>query len=425
MKTRISLSTILTTAILLLISSNLYSAGFDELEKDSVSMEAFYANDVFYNFKNGSVGTASNSNWEIAFYTNVMSAGIITNGARGVDLYTYPIGDTAAWNSIDTTGLSTWPKLYNDENTWEEGAFNRNSFGLFDYGWGVYNMASHNVIGDSIFIIKYGDNTYKKIWIIKKISQQNIYQFKFANLDNSEEVVKEIDVKPYNTKNFIYYSLSDDALIDREPSSDSWDILFTKYMGLQPNGVYYPVTGVLNNLDVFANEYDEVAPDYSDWSVMPFDTTISTMGWDWKHFDMDLMEYVLTDSLAYFVKNLDQEVYKLVFTGFVGSSNGKVYFDKSMLSGTSIDDNSGLEDLFVVSPIPASNYLNILFLENSDDPLEIIMYDITGKKVYDHMLPVHFGSTQHQIPVRDLNNGLYVLILQSGNRMVSKKVMIN
>ncbi len=52
-------------------------------------------------------------------------------------MVTLPHGTT-----IDTSGLSTWPVLYNSTDEWEEGAFNTHSYGSFDYGWGVYNIIS-------------------------------------------------------------------------------------------------------------------------------------------------------------------------------------------------------------------------------------------------------------------------------------------
>ena len=54
--------------------------------------------------------------------------------------------------------------MYNSEISWYDGAFENNSLGPPDYGWGVYNMINHNVTGDSLYIIKTISN-WKKIWI--------------------------------------------------------------------------------------------------------------------------------------------------------------------------------------------------------------------------------------------------------------------
>ena len=65
-----------------------------------------------------------------------------------------PLGDMNAWDAVDTSQMAGWPALYNSDTTWLNGAFDRNATGHPDYGWGVYNSQTHDVIGDSIFIIK-------------------------------------------------------------------------------------------------------------------------------------------------------------------------------------------------------------------------------------------------------------------------------
>ncbi len=132
-------------------------------------MGAGYANDVYYSFQNGTVKTVDRTNWDIAFFTPVFSAGVMINDGKGIVLYTYPKADTSGWNSVDTSGLSTWPGMYNSLDDWENGAFDRNAKGHPDYGWGVYNGINHNVVGDSIFIMKLSESVYKKFWLMKKI----------------------------------------------------------------------------------------------------------------------------------------------------------------------------------------------------------------------------------------------------------------
>ena len=204
------------TITLTLLIVTLSLAGFGQSEKsarsvnvlDSVIMGPSYANDIYYSFTNGVVASPPRTNWDIGFHTTVMTAGIITNGAAGVNLYTYPNADTAGWNTVDTAGISGWPILYDNEKDWEDGAFNRNATGHPDYGWGKYNPINHDVVGDSIYILKTPDGSYKKIWIIRKNSVNNIYYIRIAGLDGSNDNVKEFDINPYRNVNFVYYSFS-------------------------------------------------------------------------------------------------------------------------------------------------------------------------------------------------------------------------
>ena len=208
---------------------------------DSVTMGPSYANDIYYSFEDGVVASPARNTWDIGFRTTVWTASIITNGAFSVYLYTYPKADTAGWNSVDTSGIASWPVLYDDETDWEYGAFNRNGFGHPDYGWGKYNPINHDVVGDSIYILKTLSGSYYKLWILRKNSIENTYYLRYADLDGGNQKEVTLDINPYRSKNFVYYNLDNSELIDREPDSASWDVLFTKYMGLQSNGTYYPV----------------------------------------------------------------------------------------------------------------------------------------------------------------------------------------
>ncbi|HQO49445.1 MAG TPA: hypothetical protein PK939_03395 [Bacteroidales bacterium] len=195
---------------------------------DTVAMGAGYANDVYYSLANGIVKSETRSNWELAFYTNRWSAGIQINDGAGVMLYTYPLGDISAWNNIDVSGIEGWTTLVNSDTVWEDGAFNRNSLGHPDYGWGVYNSISHDVLGDSIYIVKLANGSLKKLFIERKNSVTNTYYFKYAEIDGTNEVNQVLEVTPYqDNRLFVYYSLMLGMVVDREPDINSWDLVFS------------------------------------------------------------------------------------------------------------------------------------------------------------------------------------------------------
>ena len=77
---------------------------------------------------------------------------------------------------------------------------------------------------------------------------------------------------------------------------------------------------------------------------------------------------------------------------------------------------------FNIYPNPAKNFINVNFPENLGEAYKIELVDIHGRKVYE-------SSTQTQnneIPVAQLANGLYVLVLknESGAKRI-EKVMIS
>jgi len=391
------------------------TSGYSQMV-DSVSMDAGYANDVYYSFSGGTIQTVDRTNWDIGFYTATFSAGIIINDGNGVELHTYPNADTSGWAAIDTTGLSTWPKLFNSTEVWEDGAFNRAAAGHPDYGWGMYNAINHNVVGDSLYIVKLADGTFKKLWIVHKLSVQNTYQIRYANLDGSDEINETLDISGYTDKNFVYYSFAGQQLIDREPASNSWDILFTKYNTILEGGSPYVVTGVLCNENVKSNRFDMVDPAFSDWSAMSLDSVRNGIGYDWKNFDFTT-GWEVYDSTLFFVKDLHGDVYKLVFTGFGGSTSGKVIFEKTMLSPAGISESTGMNNLRVY-PNPASEFVVVEELQNTKDS-PVVISDLSGKEVYKGVLS---GSTK--INISQLRPGIYILTAGTGSAKAIQKLLV-
>ncbi len=289
---------------------------------DSISMGAMYANDVYYSLENGIIDMAPRAGWDIAFSTDPMSSTVMINEGYGVELYTYPLGDMDAWDIVDTAGMASWPKMYNADTTWLNGAFDRNATGHPDYGWGVYNSTTHDVVGDSLFIIKLNDGSLKKIFIEKRAAMTNSFTIKYGDIDSQGET-KEIACAPYTTKNFIYFSLTSGEVLDNEPDSELWDIVFTKY---HDESIPYIVTGVLSNVNVECAEVRNTDPAEADPSMGVFSEDISVIGSDWKNFDMGSFTYLIEPDLTYFVKS-GEKTYKIVFTGTDGGASGKMVFN--------------------------------------------------------------------------------------------------
>lgn len=385
---------------------------------DSITMGDNYANDVFYSFYHGEVKAEPRTNWDIAFYTIQFSAGIITNDGAGVMLYTWPNGDTSDWNNVDTSGLSNWPVLYNSIEDWENGAFNRNSTGHPDYGWGVYNIINHNVTGDSIYIIRTLAGDYKKLWIEKKYSLENRYVFRYANLDNSNEVQKDYEVNDYLDKNFAYFSFATEELIDREPPRDQWDIVWTKYVDPMLAGFSIP-TGILNNVRVANNRFDNVPLTYNDYAAKPMDTLRAGIGYDWKEFDFGTFTYDVVDSLVYFVQDYYGDIYKLHFQSYE-ISTGKTVFVKENLYSTDISEEIASDNALQISHNPVIN--DIRFTLDSDaGSMDVYVYDLAGKVLISEKLN---GFGEHMLNVDMLNEGLYFLLVKTGNKSFTEKFVV-
>jgi len=391
----------------------LISVGLLAQEEKEVVTGAGYANDVYYSLENGSVTTVDRVNWDIAFVTQVMSVSVLANNGSGVELYTYTGGDIEDWAIVDTAGMD-WTPMYNSNDTWDMGAFNANSIpgDDFDYGWGRYNMTTHQITGDSIFVIKTMSGAVKKIAINQKNPMTNAWEFKYANLDGSDEQIVPLDAGTYVDKYFLHYSIDSMKFVDREPAMEDWDMLFTKYFDYT---IPYSVTGVLiNDHHVMAQEVRESGMDQSthqSYVDTSFTDIISTIGSDWKTFDMGQMIYVLNDTVVYYLKTDDGDTttnsayYKIYFTGFTGSSEGKYTFMQERIIPVSTGRNEVM-NLLQVYPNPASDNINVVFDLTGRSEIDII--DLTGRLVRTTQYDAS-GFTNLSLDVSSLNPGVFFI----------------
>ncbi|NVO19071.1 MAG: T9SS type A sorting domain-containing protein [Bacteroidetes bacterium] len=401
---------------------------------DSVFMGPGYAKEVYYSMSNGTQGTIDRKQWDIAFRTSRRSASILTNdaannnalGITGVELYSYPKSDTSGWASFDTTGFSTWKNMVNSTTDWETGAFDQYQLGHPDYGWGKYNTATHDVVGDSLFLIKLRDGSFRKIWIIRKYSSLNKYEFRYANLDGSAENTILLDCSPYESKNFVGYSLTTNAIVDYEPvATAAWDILFTKYMYTYPDGTQYPVTGVLSNYGIKVNKFEHVAPDFTSYNVAAMDSTRSPIGWDWKYYNSNAGVYNVVDSVVYFVLDGPGNIYKLVFKEFAGSSTGKVILEKELIQPSGINDLNASPFTLAVYPNPASTEATLLINTGNASEMSIVLSDLSGRQIWVKKEETNTdGLNSLRIPVTDLMDGFYLLTVNSAHMKSSTRLIV-
>lgn len=389
-----------------------------QIIKDTVSIGAGYANENWYSLQNDEQGNAPKNEWDIAFSTSSAGAGIQINSVIGTKLWVYPNGDTAAWASIDTTGINSWTPRYNSDTSWSEGAFNIGVSSPYDLGWGIYNPITHEVIGDSIYILKLSNNSYKKIWI-KKLSA-GTYYFQYADLNGSNLVTTSVSKSPYSSKNFVYYSIQNNIIIDREPQSSNWDLLFKQYTAFIPSP--YSVTGVLQNKGVTAVKVYPVDTSYNQWYNHTFQTAINTIGYNWKQYTGS---WQIEDSLVYFVKSKQGDIWKIVFTGFGGVSNGNFIFQKQKISPTSISEvyDTKLDMIIYPNPIHNNEELYLLF-DNKTLLNKVISIKITnsvGVCIQQKTVSINNSLSPVIIDTSMFPYGLYFITVQSDTIQYTSK----
>jgi hypothetical protein len=300
---------------------------------DSLVSGAGYANDVYYSLANGVVKITPRNNWDLAFSTPSRSISILINGGMGDSLFLWTGGALADFNSASELTISG-PRATNfDDTTWfNSSAFEQgvNTANPLDFGWGIYNTNTHDVEGDSVYILKLSNGAYKKIAILNRLAVDHSYKFLIANLANGAAIdTVTIATASSMTKNFVYYSIGSKQIInDREPDNTKWDFMFTKYDS-RSNQQYYPlVTGILVNEGVTTSKLSG-ADTTKTYNQVTFSKKISEIGSDWKHFNNSTYTYDIVNPY-YFIKGLDKHYYQLKIKSF-DYTVGRMNFVKTLV----------------------------------------------------------------------------------------------
>ncbi|AEV31342.1 hypothetical protein Oweho_0321 [Owenweeksia hongkongensis DSM 17368] len=161
------------------------------------------------------------------------------------------------------------------------------------------------------------------------------YTVKISNLDHSD--LQELLIPVNSDYTHVYISFSNPSdILELEPPKEEWDILFTKYMERLFDGVDtldYSVTGALLNpyksVGYFHEEsYLDSTWNYSDLSYEDieesrYSTRSDVVGHDWKYYDLDAGAYSAIPSKHYFIKDAEEQNYRLHFTGFYDEQGRK------------------------------------------------------------------------------------------------------
>ncbi|MCS6991847.1 MAG: T9SS type A sorting domain-containing protein [Chitinophagales bacterium] len=380
---------------------------------DSIVMNPGYTHQVYYQLSDGSRTPVALASWDIGFQTSLMTASIIINESN-VALYYADGADTSQYATLDVSNYQGWPRLYNSEQSWNIGAFNQlaNPANQFDFGWGVYDFTQHAVFGTRLFVVETGGQVYK-FWIRKKTSSGD-YVVRFTPaVPGATDINLTIPTAPYNTKNFIYLKLATSSVVDAEPPSCCWHLLFTRYAANIPFMGYYLVTGVYQAPGVKAvKAYPvDVAIDSFDSHKDFLSTKITTIGYDWKYFDPVTMTYAIEDSLLYYVQDATgKKVWQLQFTAF-DHIKGVIKFKRKLVYDATIGISPLVQVLTGFAfPNPATDELRIRVVLPAG-PVLLLITDATGKVVHQERRQVSEGLNELRISTSALAGGLYQLRL--------------
>ncbi len=404
---------IYNTLLFIFISSAIYG------QIQQVSVGPNYAEQVFYNLETEESITIGNNSWDLSFSSlGTQDAAIFINESSElmgspIELYIAPITN---WEDpiTDTSIFVDSLRQYNSEGSWLSGAFNnsKDPDSPFDYGWGAYNPMTHTVEGNKIFVIKNKNGSFTKLEIESLAGAT--YNFRYANLDGTNEKTASL-TKGDNP--VMFFSLQE----DREIKIDiEYHMIFSRYAYPTDDGSgnlqEYNVTGVLCAPGAQAVMADDIDPDtvleedYADqYSSEPI-----SIGHDWKSFDFTT-GWVIDENRVYFVKTPSENVYKVTFYDFEGSSTGIITFDKTFLKNSSSRDEQF--ESFEFYPNPVSN---IIYFKIDDVIESAQLYNINGKLL--RVLSVDESSIA--IP-NEIRRGTYIIILRSNDKSYINRIVKN
>lgn len=388
---------------------------------DSAEIGSTGQQSVFYNLTTNQKTTVSYNDWHLAIsiratefpYSPLGGTTMRINEPIGVTAYDVPNAGISQFNTIDTTGYQSWDQLHDSDTAIDEGALNsnRDRSNIFDFGWGVYSSATHNVAGDSVYLIQLPNGDFKKFYVVV-LQRDTAFDIKYANLDNSNLQTLHISKKDYIGKQFVYLNMLTNTITDKEPLATAWDLQFLNYEATDVvNGQYMPAMGVwVNKGTEVAKRTNHPVAD-NDYSNLTFSKHLNSIGWNWK------AENGLTkDSLTYFIKTNAGDYYKVIFTGY--TANGQINFSTEKLITSAIEETGASTLQINIYPNPTAAQLNVY---TPGLPATLRIIDLGGRIINE--LPATDNLTR--LSTDNLENGIYLLQVNHNDTSSVNRFVVN
>lgn len=381
-----------------------------------------YSQQLFYSLSSQESVSLDDAAWDIAFTAQgLQDAGIILNEAASSDendtpleLYLVPGKSYEEVISEDDLG----GRLYNDEQSWQYGAFNamRNENNPLDYGWGTYDASAMAVEGTQLFALKLRDGSFRKLEI--SALDGTSYQVRHAAFDGSGEVSFSVDKSNHQDTGLVFYSLTNNEVVTEIPATGDWDLMFTRYTTPlddgQGNILNYLLTGTLSGAGVEVAQADGIDPATVEFDAYrdSLQSALDVIGYDWKSFDLNTFSWSLPLDRVYFVKTAEGEVYKLQFIDFEGSSTGVAVFEQTDLGITNTIEESSIVNDFTVFPNPVRDVATIGLTLEQATRARMQLFSANGQQVWAAEAQFPAGFQAKELHLSHLPGGTYYLSIQ-------------
>ncbi len=440
------------------LSSLAVNAQSNDWITDTIHMEENYKKTVYYSLENGSLKSVDNDTWHLGFRADLFSVGVYANHA-GANVRVFELFDADASTKFGTdltgdtasvTAADPSKELFNSITSWDTGALNQNRdvTERFDLGWGFYDMGSHTIEGDKIYLVTTNTNAYQ-VWIEKDlpfgVTNPPEWTFHIADIDgNNSQTIVHYSKPDYENRLFAYLNLETKTFQDIDPENKDWDFQFTRYKELVSQGpvsMWYPVTGVLSNQNPLSNETrptlairgeDALTAVWSTALESEMNTLVNGIGRDWRLSPNQDGGYNM-DTVTYFIKTSNSAVWQLEFLlANQGTSTDSsvtpgmiVLRKKEVEKGVSIDEINTKFNSLVIAPNPASTNVTILIdaKENMKNA-SISISDISGRVLNNQVLAIEKGNQQIPLDISNLTSGMYFISITADQVKITNKLIV-
>ncbi len=155
-----------------------------------------------------------------------------------------------------------------------------------------------------------------------------------------------------------------------------------------------------------------------------YSTSLSEIGWNWKKLNTSTLKYDVEDSTVYFVKDRSGDTWKVVFTGFVGSSAGQYMFSKEKMTPTSTGIFPNVQkNLFSIYPNPSAGQAAIV-LDLPEGNATVQVTDMKGSVRTTTTLGTANGLNTYPLSLENLENGIHFgSVVHQGGVMTQRLVV--
>lgn len=258
-----------------------------------------YEEQIYFSLSLDSVtGSHNKFDWDLVFMRDHDQIIPMLNGAKTMYAFKTSASDIAG--IVDTIGFGAGKVI--DRNAW-----NTDSIAM-DFVTSI----------SPVYFLELGIKGVTSLGYYFVQFERNNGLLKVRMKKDNTSAVSELHISIPDDKRCVLFSILNKQLLDIQPKSVDWDLLFTQYT--TDIGMVYLVSGIISQKDKIQIYKDTVGHfetiSIEDIDENRFDNRVDNIGYNWKSYDFNTNSYQLKSDV-YIIKNVPTQThYKLQFTDF-------------------------------------------------------------------------------------------------------------